>query len=138
MENRSTWAAAITYTSCNKGRGRAELLLFPQPSCLISDSGFRRVDAQRGGERNQMVLLIDENGADGLAHGIFIQFLGLLQATAVLTDGLLFVVEVEAKHVLGLFRGLDRLGLDCGHTAEIVDRVGYLECVGEFFGGVNS
>ena len=72
------------------------------------------------------------------AEGELVELVGLLDAAAVVADGLDFVVEVEAEHVFGLLAGLDGLGGDGGHAAEVVDLVGEDEGVGELFGGVDG
>ena len=85
-----------------------------------------------------MVLLLEEDLADLLGRGELAEFVALLDAAAVLADGLVFVVEVEAEHVFGLLGGLDGLGRDGGHAAEVVDLVGEDDGVGELFGGVDG
>ena len=84
-----------------------------------------------------MVLLLEEYLAEVLAEGELVELVGLLDSATVVADGFDFVVEVEAKHFLGLFAGLDGLGGDGGHAAEVVDLVGEDEGVGELFLGVD-
>ena len=49
------------------------LLHIPAVKMLsVRDSGLWRVDTQRSGKRDQVILLIDENGADGLAERVFV------------------------------------------------------------------
>jgi hypothetical protein len=55
---------------------------------LIRYSRLRWINAQCSCERDQVVLLVDKNRADGLAERIFVQLLSLLQATTTLTDRL--------------------------------------------------
>jgi hypothetical protein len=83
-----------------------------------------------------VVLLLHEDLADGLAKGELVELVALLDSAAIVGDGLALVFEVEAQHVFGFLGGLDGLGDDGGHTAEIVDVIG--EGEGEFFGGVHG
>ena len=46
-----------------------------------------------------------------------------------MTDGDPLVFQVEAEHLFGLIGGLHRLGRYRGHSAEVVDLVGDLQCV---------
>jgi hypothetical protein len=105
---------------------------------LVGDAGVGGIDAEGGGEGGEVVLLLEEDVAELLAEGELVELVGLLDAAAVVADGLDFVGEVEAEHVFGLLAGLDGLGGDGGHAAEVVDLVGEDEGVGELFGGVDG
>src|ERR1700752_2189113 len=87
----------------------------------VGDSGIRRIDSECGGECDEVVLLLNDDVAEAFGYGELVEFVGLLDAAAVVTDGFLLVFEIEAEHFLGFFGGLDGLGSDGGHSAEIVD-----------------
>ncbi len=70
---------------------------------LVGDAGVGWVDAEGGGESDEVVLLLHEDLADGFADGELVELVALLDAAAVVGDGLLFVFEVEAEHVFVLF-----------------------------------
>ena len=100
---------------------------------LVGDAGVGGVDAEGG----EVILLLEEDLAEVLAKGELVELVGLADAAAVVADGLDFVVEVEAKHVLSFFAGFDGFGGDGGHAAEVVDLVGEDEGVGELFPGMD-
>src|SRR5512135_570664 len=79
------------------------------------------LDAQGGRQVDLVLLLVDQDRADVLGHGVLAERLALADALAVVADRLVLVIEVEAEHVLGLFRLLDRLGRDAWHPAQVVD-----------------
>ena len=56
-----------------------------------------------------------------LRQGIFAERFALPDAHAVIADGLVFIVEIEPEHLLGIFRRAHRLGRNGRHFAEIVD-----------------
>ena len=105
---------------------------------LVGDAGVGWVDAEGGGERDEVVLLLHEDLANGLAESELVEFVALLDAAAILGDGFLLIFEIEPEHVFGLLGGFDRLRGDGGHAAEIVDVVGDGEGVGQLFGGVDG
>jgi len=105
---------------------------------LVGDAGVGGIDAEGGGEGAEVVLLLEEDVAEVLAEGELVEFVGLLDATTVVADGFDFVGEIEAEHVFGLLAGLDGLGGDGGHAAEVVDLVGDGDGVGKLFGGVDG
>ena len=84
-----------------------------------------------------MVLLLGEDFADGLGDGVFVERFGLFDSAAVVFYGLDFVLKIEVEHILGVFRGLNELGGDGRHTAEVIDRISDLEGVLELFLGVD-
>ena len=51
-----------------------------------------------------MVLLVAEDLAEVFAEGELVELVGLADAAAVVADGFLLVFEVEAEHVVRLFR----------------------------------
>ena len=105
---------------------------------LVGDARIWRIDAESCRERGEVVLLLYEDLADRLAEGVFVEFVALLDAAAVLGDGLFLVFEIEVEHVFGLLGGFNRLGFNRGHAAEIVDVAGDGKGVGEFFSGVDG
>jgi len=84
-----------------------------------------------------VVLLVAEDFAEVFAEGELVEGVDLADATAVVADGFLLVLEVEAEHVFGLLAGLDGLGGDGGVAAEDVNPIAELEGVGELFLGVD-
>ncbi len=70
-------------------------------------------------------------------RGEFVELVDLLDAAAVVADGLFFVLKVEAELVFGLVAGLDGLGGDGRVAAEEVDPVAELEGVTELFLGMD-
>src|ERR1700722_7958465 len=75
------------------------------------------VFAEGGGEVDLVVLFLDEDLADLFGHGEFAEGFALADAVAVVADGFVFVVEIEAEHLLGVFGGFYGLGNDGGHFA---------------------
>jgi len=104
---------------------------------LVGDAGVGGVFAEGGGECVEVVLLVAEDLAEILAEGELVELVGLADAAAVVADGLLLVVEIEAEHVGGLLAGLDRLMVDGRHSAEEIDPVAELEGVVELLLGVD-
>src|SRR5437764_8932492 len=86
--------------------GRTAPRLPPIPCPSAQD---RRVLAQGRGEVDQVLLLVLEDLPDVLGDGEFAQGLALLHPPAVLADGLALALEVEAQHLPGGLRTLDRL-----------------------------
>ena len=84
-----------------------------------------------------MVLLVAEDLAEVFAEGELVELVDLLDAAAVVADGLLLVFEVEAEHVGGLVAGLYGLSGYGGGASEEVDPVAELEGVAELFLGVD-
>ena len=83
-------------------------------SCLVGDAGVGWIYAEGCGERDEVVLLLHEYLADGLAEGEFVELVALLDAAAIVGDGLSFVFEIEAEHVFGFLGCLDQLWGDGG------------------------
>ena len=83
-----------------------------------------------------MLLLLLENFAQVLGHGVLAQRLALPHALAIIPDRLVLVVEVEAQHVFGFLRRLHRLGGHGRLAAEIVDELRDDQRVLELFAGV--
>ena len=104
---------------------------------LVGDAGVGGVLAEGGGEGVEVVSLVAEDLAEVFAEGELVEFVDLADAAAVVADGLLFVLQVEAEHVGGLFAGLDGLGGDGRVSAEEIDPVTELEGVVEFLLGVD-
>ena len=82
------------------------------------------VFAEGGGEVDLVILFLDKDLADLFGHGEFAEGFALAYALAIVADGLVFVVEVEAEHLLGVVGGFDWLRSDGGHFAEVVDLAG--------------
>jgi hypothetical protein len=100
---------------------------------LVGDAGVGWIDAERCGKSDKVVLFLHEDLPKRLANGKLVQFVALLDAAAVVGDGLFFVLEIEAEHVFGLFGRLNGLGRNGGHAAKIVDVVGESEGMSELF-----
>src|SRR3984957_21008674 len=77
----------------------------------------RHLDAERGWQIDLVILLLHQDFADLLSHGEFAERLALPDTVAVIANGFVFVVEIEPQHVLGIFRGLDRLRRNGRHRA---------------------
>ena len=92
--------------------------------------------AQRGRQVDLVLLLLDQDLADVLGHGVLAQRLALADALAVVADRLVLVLEVEPEHLLGLLRRLHRLGRDRRHPAEVVDLLGDDQGVLQLLAGV--
>ncbi len=95
---------------------RAALLFvvnLPVPS-LVGDAGVGGVFAEGRGEGVEVVGLVAEDLAEVFAEGEFVELVDLLDAAAVVADGLFFVLEVEAELVFGLVAGLDGLAVTAG------------------------
>jgi hypothetical protein len=59
--------------------------------------------------------------ADLFRHRVFSKRFTLPDASAVIADGLVLVIEIIREHVFRIFRCAYRLGSDHRHFAEIVD-----------------
>ena len=57
-----------------------------------------------------MILLVDEYLANLLGHGEFAQGFALTNPLAIVSDRLIFIVQIEPKHLSCVFRSPDRLG----------------------------
>ena len=68
-----------------------------------------------------MVLLLHQDLANLFSHRVFSERFTLRDAIAVITNGLIFIVEIEAEHVSRVFRCADRLRTDHRHFAEVID-----------------
>ena len=66
---------------------------------LVGDAWVGWVDAEGGGESDEVVLLLHENLADGFADGVLVEFVALLDAAAVVAYGFLLIFEIETKHI---------------------------------------
>ena len=104
---------------------------------LVGDAGVRGVYSEGAGEGVEVILLLTEDVAEVFAEGELVELVGLLDAAAIVADGLLLVFEVEAEHVFGLFAGLDGLVGDGGHAAEEIDIEAEFESVFELFLGMD-
>src|ERR1019366_4750840 len=102
----------------------------------LDPAQVRRVFAERGGEIGQVFLLLLEDLADVLGHGVFLEHLALLDARPVLQDGLPLVVEVESQHVPGLVRRPDWLGYHRRVATEVVDLLRDGDRMLEFLAGM--
>ncbi len=116
----------VTWTSCDDA--------IPKGRSALADVGH--VDPQGGGQVDLVLLLLDEDLADLLGEGEFPQGLALPDAVPVVPYRLVLVVQVEAKHVLGLLGHLDRLRRHRGRPAEVVDLLGDGERVRQLLAGV--
>src|SRR5262245_21171412 len=95
------------------------------------------IDAQSRGEVSLMLLLLDDDLPKVFRDGVFAQGLALPHALAVVADRFVFIVQIEAKHILGFFGDFHGLRRDRWHPTEIVDLFGNDQGVGEFFPGVD-
>src|ERR1017187_4890021 len=68
-----------------------------------------------------MVLLLHQDLANLFRHRVLPERFALPDAIAVIADGLVLIVEIEAEHLLRVFRRAHRLGSHRRHLAEIVD-----------------
>ena len=84
-----------------------------------------------------MVGFVAEDLAEVFAEGELVEGVGLLDAAAVVADGLFLVFEIETQHVGRFFAGLYCLGGDGWLAAEEIDPVAELESVRELFLGVD-
>jgi hypothetical protein len=75
-----------------------------------SATNVRYVFAKCGGQIDSVILLVYQDLADLFRHGKFAERFALANAVTVLANGLVFVFEIEPKHVLWLVRGPHRLG----------------------------
>jgi hypothetical protein len=103
----------------------------------VGDAWVGSVFAEGGREGVEMILLLAEDLAEVFAEGELVEQVRLLDAAAIVADGLFLVFEIEAQHVFGLVAGLDGLVGDGGHAAEKIDPVAELERVAELFLGVD-
>ena len=71
------------------------------------------------------------------ANGIFAQLLALLDTNPIITNRIVFVVQIELQHILGFFRGFYGLRRDSRHSAQVVDLVRKRNRVLQFLGGVH-
>ncbi len=68
-----------------------------------------------------MLLFLAQDLADVLSDRVLLQRFALLQALAVVPDGVVLVLEVGPQHHLGLVAEHDRLRAPGRHPAEVVD-----------------
>src|SRR5262249_43343872 len=92
--------------------------------------------AQRRGQVDLVLLLVDEDLADLFSHRVLAQGLALADAPAVVADGLVLVLQVALEHLPRVLRDTDRLGHDGRHAAEVVDLLGDDEGVLQLLLGV--
>jgi hypothetical protein len=94
----------------------------------------RDVNAQRSGQGDGAVLLVEQNYANVLGYRVFLQLFALMNALAAVADGFGFVLQVELQDFLGFRRGADRFGMRYRHAAKIINLIGNDQCVAEFLG----
>src|SRR3954469_20221280 len=68
-----------------------------------------------------MVLLLHEDLANLFRHREFSQIFALSDSIAVIANGFVFILEIEAQHLLWIFRGAYWLGRNRWHLPEIID-----------------
>jgi hypothetical protein len=68
-----------------------------------------------------MVLLLHQDLANLFGHRIFAQRLALADAIAIITNGFIFIIEIESQHLLCIFRCAHRLGSHRRHFAQVID-----------------
>jgi hypothetical protein len=100
---------------------------------LVGDAGVGGVFAEGCCQGVEVVSLVAEDLTEVFAEGELVELFGLADAATIVADRLLFVVEVEAEHLISLFAGLDFLRGDGRHAAEVVDPEAELEGVRELF-----
>ena len=99
---------------------------------------IRNLDSERGGQINLVILFIHQNLPDLLGHGKPTQSFTLSNPVPVVANGLIFVFQIEAQHLVGIVGGLHRFGLYRGHFAQIVDLARDDQCVVQFLFGMNG
>ena len=70
---------------------------------------------------DQMILFMLQNLADVFGHGVFSQTLAVTDPFTITSNGCHFVLEIESKHLLRLYRYPNRFRLDRRQASEIVD-----------------
>ena len=83
-----------------------------------------------------MILFLHEDLEDLLGHGEFAEGFALADAVATVADGFVFVVQIEAQHLPGVFRGFYLLWSEGRHFAQVIDLTGEREHVLQFLRGV--
>src|SRR6188472_4570264 len=68
-----------------------------------------------------MVLLLHQDLANLFSHRILSKRFTLRDSIAVIANGFVFILQIEAKHVSRAFRCADRLWTNDRHFAEIID-----------------
>src|ERR1044071_1739234 len=68
-----------------------------------------------------MILFLHQDLTNLFSHRIFSKRFTLRNAIAVIPNGFIFVIEIEAEHVFCAFRCADRLWIYYRHFAEIID-----------------
>ncbi len=104
------------------GEHRCRSLLFGVSARSAGDIGH--VLAERGRKVDLVVLFLRQDLADLFGHRKLAERLALTNAIAIVTDGLIFVFEVEAQHFFRVIRRAHGLGRDGRHLAEIIDLPG--------------
>ena len=94
------------------------------------------VDAEGCGEVVLVVLFLDDDAAEEFGESVVTEGFGLLDALAVVLDGVSLVIEVEAQHLFGFVGEFDGLGGCGGHATKVVDLIGEDHGVLELFSGV--
>ncbi len=82
---------------------------------------FRDVDAQGGRQVDLVLLLLHQDFTDMLGEGVFTQRIALPDALAIISDCRRLIFQIKMQHFLGFFRRADFLGMDRGHSAEIIN-----------------
>src|ERR1700744_1428040 len=72
-----------------------------------------------------MILLIDENLAYLFGHGEFAETFALPHTLSIISDRLVLVFKIKAKHLAGVFGGAYLFWSGAGHFAEVVDLARY-------------
>ena len=94
--------------------------------------------AERRGQGDLMILLVDQDLVRMCSAMPYspVAFPHCRTRLPIMLDRLIFVVQVEPQHILGLARCAHRLGVDCRFAAQVVDLLGDGEGMAQLFGGM--
>src|SRR5204863_5843779 len=88
---------------------------------LRPKTNSRNLFAERSGQIDLMVLLLYQDLPDLLRHREFSKSFALSDAIAVVANGVVFILQIKAEHLLRIFRGTYWLGSNRWHLPQIID-----------------
>lgn len=92
---------------------------------------------QRSTQSGFDLLLLHDNGVQGLTHPRFPQFLRLESALAVVHHPLSFVAQIRSQYFDRVIGRVDRPGHDFGYSAQTLDLFGQQDGVLKFLTGMH-
>ena len=108
------------------------------PAGHASATGVGRVDFQRGGQHDEVILPSSSRCPGWSRRWQTVEASACRHPAPVVADRLgYFVLQIEAQHRFRLGRGLQRLSYHRRHAAEVIDGIGDFEGMGELFLGVD-